>query len=60
VSEDGTVDTLEQLALELIDSLGADGGYKERCRTLYARLFSPETAVRQIVTALSNGNVALR
>lgn len=60
VSEDGTADTLENLALELITSLGTDGGYKERCRTLYARLFSPETAVRQIVAALGNGNVAVR
>jgi glycosyltransferase involved in cell wall biosynthesis len=52
VSEDGSADTLAHLALELIDSLRNDGGYKERCRTLYARLFAPETAVRQIVAAL--------
>jgi glycosyltransferase involved in cell wall biosynthesis len=52
VSEDGNADTLAKLALELIDTLGNDGGYKERCRALYSRLFAPETAVRQIVTAL--------
>jgi len=52
VSEDGTLDTLEQLALDLIDSLGTDAGFSGRCRALYSRLFSPETAVRQIVAAL--------
>ncbi len=52
VSEDGNADTLAKLALELIDGLGNDGGYEKRCRTLYARLFAPETAVRQIVAAL--------
>jgi glycosyltransferase involved in cell wall biosynthesis len=52
VSEDGSADTLALLALELIDTLGTDGGYKERCRTLYTRLFAPETAVKQIVAAL--------
>ena len=52
VSEDGSADTLAQLALELIDGLESDGSYKERCRALYSRLFAPETAVRQIVAAL--------
>ena len=60
VSENGNVDTLAQLALELIDSLGSDGGYKERCRTLYSRLFAPDTAVRQIVSALGNVEVSVR
>lgn len=54
VSEDGTLEALERMALELIDGLGADASMPTRCRALYARLFSPETAVRQIVTALSN------
>jgi glycosyltransferase involved in cell wall biosynthesis len=53
VSEDGSADTLAQLALKLIDSLGNDGGYEKRCRTLYARLFAPRTAVSQIVTSLT-------
>lgn len=55
VSVDASVDTLEQLALELIDSLGSDDGFKERCRALYFRLFAPETAVKQIVVALGGG-----
>jgi len=54
VNEDGTVDTLERLAVALIDSLSADTDIKNRCRALYSKLFSPETAVRQIVAALSN------
>lgn len=52
VNEDGRVDTLALLALELIDCLVVDGGYRERCIDLYSRLFSPATAVRQIVAAL--------
>jgi glycosyltransferase involved in cell wall biosynthesis len=54
VSEDGRVDTLEQLALELVDDLVEDVSASERCRALYARLFTPDVAVRQIVAALSH------
>lgn len=52
VSEDGSVDTLEQLALELVDGLDKDAEAPQRCRSLYARLFTPDVAVRQIVAAL--------
>jgi glycosyltransferase involved in cell wall biosynthesis len=52
VSEAGSVDTLAQLAHELVDSLDADGAVAARCRNLYSRLFSPATAVSQIVAAL--------
>jgi len=55
VSEAGSVDALERLARELIDLLDADDGMRERCRALYASMFSPETAVRQIVAALKGG-----
>ena len=51
-SVDGSVETLQRLALELVDSLGADTGVAERCKQLSARLFSPEAAVKQIVAAL--------
>ncbi len=57
VSEDGTVDELARLAIDLIDSLAADEGIKIRCRTLYSELFSPETAVTQIVAALGSVKV---
>jgi hypothetical protein len=53
VSEDGSPDTLAKIALELIDSLGSDDGYRARCRELYSRLFAPEMAVKQIVAALT-------
>jgi glycosyltransferase involved in cell wall biosynthesis len=56
VSQDGTLDTLVQLSLELINSLSTDLNYKERCRALYLKLFSPETAVAKIVNALCNEN----
>lgn len=53
VSEDGTLTTLERMAIELIENLDVDAGWQIRCRALYSRLFAPEAAVRQIVTALS-------
>ena len=53
VSEDGTLETLERMTIEMLESLGNDSGMPARCRALYRQLFAPETAVRQIVTALS-------
>lgn len=52
VSEDGALATLERMALEMVDFLETDAEMPTRCRTLYRRLFAPETAVRQIVAAL--------
>jgi glycosyltransferase involved in cell wall biosynthesis len=60
VSEEGTVNALEQRALELIDAIAADDSFRIRCRALYLKLFSPEMAVRQIVAALSNDEVATK
>jgi glycosyltransferase involved in cell wall biosynthesis len=56
VCEDGSADALEKLALELIDNLEVDDGYRARCRALYSRLFAPKTAVHQIVAALGKDN----
>ena len=57
VCTDQTVDTLQRLALELVDEVAAIGAgnnaVAERCKTLAARLFSPEAAVKQIVAALA-------
>ena len=39
-------------AVELIESLGTDSGFKNRCERLASRLFSPEVAVKQILSAL--------
>jgi glycosyltransferase involved in cell wall biosynthesis len=61
VCTDHSVDTLHRLALELIAEVAPRGGapttgnaaISTRCKALSARLFSPETAVRQIVAALA-------
>ena len=47
-----SVDTLAANALELIDAMDQDAGFKDRCHALAARLFSPVVAVKQIVSAL--------
>jgi glycosyltransferase involved in cell wall biosynthesis len=60
VSEDGTVDELGRLAIDLVDSLDVDNGIKNRCRALYSKLFSPETAVSQIVAALGNDKMGVQ
>ncbi len=51
-STDGTLQTLKLLAEDLIDNIGRDADLPARCKALSARLFSPQTAVRQIVAAL--------
>ena len=56
VSMDGSIETLVRLTQELVDSLNEDTDMSARCNRLYKRLFAPETAVRQIVMALSNSN----
>lgn len=53
VSEDRSVENLQDLAVELAENLKSDDGVHQRCRALYARLFAPETAVRQIVAGLT-------
>jgi len=61
VCTDHSVETLQRLALELADEIVAIRGTQSignadvsnRCKALSARLFSPETAVRQIVAALA-------
>ena len=58
VCTDQSVDTLQRLALELVDDVAATAGAKgnaafaERCKALSAKMFSTEAAVRQIVAAL--------
>ena len=55
---DQSVETLQQLALELVDKVAARPGdngntiFAERCKALSARLFSPTIVVKQIVNAL--------
>jgi glycosyltransferase involved in cell wall biosynthesis len=52
VSERNDVAHLSVLANELVDRLAIDSQISDRCKALYAKLFSPETAVKQIVSAL--------
>jgi len=51
-SVDGWVQTLQRLAVEMVDRLGTDAELPSRCRRLHAKLFSSKTAVGQIVAAL--------
>jgi hypothetical protein len=47
------VGNLQRLALELLDEVAADNkAVTYRCKALFAKQFSPEKAVRQIVAAL--------
>jgi glycosyltransferase involved in cell wall biosynthesis len=54
VCTDNSVDNLVANAVELVDTIGQANELKERCRDLAYRLFSPETAVKQIVRALAS------
>lgn len=51
---DHSVNTLQRLAEELADEIEVDTEIQASCKSLAARLFSPETAVKQIVQALKN------
>lgn len=53
VATDGTVESLKRMGESLITQLDEDGALPSRCRAVYKRLFSPEKAVKQIVTALT-------
>ena len=52
VCSDSSVVTLQLQAEELIDALAVDPEISSRCKSLSARLFSPEVAVNQIISAL--------
>jgi glycosyltransferase involved in cell wall biosynthesis len=54
VCTDYSVDTLEQLAIELTDKISSGENFIESCRALSVKLFSPEVAVKQIAAALDN------
>lgn len=52
VCTDTSAESMAANALELMESLDTDSGFKGRCERLASRLFSPEVAVKQIVSAL--------
>lgn len=49
---DSSVEVLEQMVLKLIAGIAHDAGIKARCKGLATRLFSPKSAVEQIVAGL--------
>ena len=58
VCNDHSVDTLQRLAIDLLNDVTTTGtrnwAVSERCKALSAKLFSPEVAVKQIVSALAS------
>ena len=54
VCADRSVETLQRLALEMVDDSRAESttAITARCKALSAKLFSPEAAVQQIVRSL--------
>jgi glycosyltransferase involved in cell wall biosynthesis len=53
VCTDHSVDTLQRLAVELVDEVASGEGVSARCRALSARLYAPASAARQIANALN-------
>lgn len=53
VSTDYTVDTLQRLAENIADEMLMDTEVSARCKAISAKLFSPETIVRQITASLT-------
>jgi glycosyltransferase involved in cell wall biosynthesis len=58
VCNDHSVDTLQRLAIDLLNDVTATGtrnsAVSERCKVLSAKLFTSEVAVKQIVSALAS------
>lgn len=52
VSTEHSARVLHRLTEDLVSSLDGDTDMRLRCKALFDRFFSPDTAVRQIVTAL--------
>jgi hypothetical protein len=53
VCTDHSADTLQRLAVELVDEVASGEGVSARCRALSARLYAPASAARQIANALN-------
>jgi glycosyltransferase involved in cell wall biosynthesis len=58
VCNDYSVDTLQRVALDLVDEVAGNTANNQavsaRCKALSAKLFSPEVAVKQIISALAS------
>lgn len=53
VCEDGSVDTLERIAIDLIGHIEVDVNLSARCKALYKNRYMPSQAVKQITAALA-------
>lgn len=58
VCNDHSVDTLQHLAIDLVDEVAGNTTNNQsvsaRCKALSAKLFSPEVAVKQIISSLAS------
>lgn len=54
VCTDHSAETLQRLAVELVDEITSKKDASVHCRALSTKLFSPEAAVKQIATAFPN------
>ena len=52
VCTDTSVESMAVNALGLLNAIDQDTGFKDRCNALAAKMFSPEVAVKQIMSAL--------
>jgi glycosyltransferase involved in cell wall biosynthesis len=50
---DHSIETLQRLAIEFVDETRIDSNVSARCRSLSAKLFTPESVVKQITAALT-------
>ena len=54
VCTDHSADTLQHLAVELADEIASGKSVSAQCRALFAKLFAPAAAVKQIAAALDS------
>ena len=53
VDSSDSIESLSKKALLLLENISEDKNIKSRCKRLYERLYSPRTAIKQIIHALS-------
>jgi hypothetical protein len=59
VCTDHSADTLQRMAVELANEIASGKNVSARCCALSAKLFSPETAVKQSVAALDRQSACI-
>lgn len=53
VSENGSLDILRDMAIELLDHIESGSDYKSRCKSVFRSLFSAQSAALQILQGLN-------